>query len=184
MKKSILTALAVSIAVGGLGLSTTVSAKPRGGDMPGFEAFDTNADGVITQADIEAIGAAKFAESDTNGDGFLDADELKAKMMERGDGRRGGDGGERGHGRDGDKGPKDGQGNPELMQAQKSERMDLAIKHKIQRADTDGDGKLSMEEVRPPKAGKMFEHLDADENGEVTQEEWDAATQKRGKRHN
>jgi Ca2+-binding EF-hand superfamily protein len=180
MKKSILTALAVSIAVGGLGLSTTASAKPRGGDMPGFETFDTNADGVITQAEIEAIGAAKFAESDTNNDGFLDAGELKAKLMERSEGRRGGD---RGHGRDG-KGPKDGQGNPELMQAQKSERMDLAITHMIQRADTDGDGKLSMEEARPPKAGKMFERFDADENGEVTQAEWDAAIQRRGKHNN
>ena len=181
MKKSILTALAVSIAVGGLGLTTAASANQRGDKMPSFETFDTNADGVITQAEIEANAGAKFAESDTNGDGFLDADELKAKMMERGEGRRGGD---RGHGRDGDKGPKDGQGNPELMQAQKSERMDLAITHMMQRADTDGDGKLSMEEARPPKAGKMFEHFDADENGEVTQEEWDAAVQQRGKRHN
>jgi Ca2+-binding EF-hand superfamily protein len=180
MKKSVLTALAVSIAVGGLGLATMASAGQRGGKMPSFETFDTNGDGIITQAEIEMNGAVKFAESDTNGDGFLDADELKAQMMERGQGRRGGD---RGQGRDG-KGPKDGQGNPELMQAQKGERMDLAVTHMLQRADADGDGKLSMEESRPPKAGQMFERFDADGNGEVTQQEWDAAVGQRGNRNN
>lgn len=187
MKKSVLTALAVSIAVGGLGLSTMASANPRGGQMPSFETFDTDGDGVITQAEIEAKGAAKFAESDTNGDGFLDADELKAKIMERGEGRRGGNRSERGdHGRghDGNKGPRDGQGNPELMEAQKSERLDLAAEHMLERADADGDGKLSLEESRPPKAGQMFERVDADGDGEVTQEEWDAAISKRGNRNN
>ena len=180
MKKSVLTALAVSIAVGGLGLTTMASAKPRGDKMPSFEMFDTNGDGVITQAEIEASGAAKFAESDTNGDGFLDADELKAKMMERGEGRRGGD---RRQGQGG-KGPKDGQGNPELMQAQQGERMDLAVTHMLQRADADGDGKLSMDESRPPQAGQMFERFDADGNGEVTQAEWDAAVAQRGNPNN
>jgi len=181
MKKSVLSVLAVSVAVGGLGLSTMASAKPRGGNMPTFAAFDTNGDGVITQAEVDAIGTAKFAETDTNGDGFLDADEMKAQMLERGEGRRGGS---RGHGQDGAKGPKDGQGNPELMQAQQSERMDLAIKHKLQRADADGDGKLSMEETRSPKAGQMFERIDTDGNGQVTQEEWDVAIAKRGTRNN
>ena len=180
MKKSVFTALAVSIAVGGLGLTTMASANSRGGKMPSFETFDTNGDGVITQAEIEANGAAKFAESDTNGDGFLDADELKAQMMTRGEGRRGGD---RGHGQGGAKGSK-GQGNPELMQAQQGERMDLAVTHMLQRADADGDGKLSMEESRPPQAGKLFERFDADGNGEVTKEEWDAAIAQRGQRNN
>ena len=181
MKKSVLTALAVSIAVGGLGLSTMASASPRGGNMPSFADFDTDGDGIITQAEIDVVGTAKFAESDTNGDGFLDADELKAKMLAQRDGRRGGN---RGHGQDGAKGQKGDQGNPELMQAQQGERMDLAVKHMLQRADADGDGKLSMEEARPPKAGQMFERIDADGNGEVTQEEWDAAIAKRGNRNN
>ncbi len=179
MKKSVLTALAVSVAVGGLGLATMASANPRGGKMPSFETFDTNADNVITQAEIEANGAARFAQSDANGDGYLDAYELKAKMMEQRDGRRGG--GERGHGQDGGKA---GQGNPELMRAQQGERMDLAVKHLLQRADADGDGKLSMEESRPPQAGRLFERIDADGNGEVTQAEWDAAVAQRGNRNN
>lgn len=183
MKKGILTAMAVSIAVGGLGLSTIASANPRGGKMPGFERFDTNGDGVITQAEVEAIGAAKFAKSDTNGDGFLDAEELKARIMARGERRRGGD---RGRGSDCAKGPKGdrGLGNPELKQAQRAERIDLAVTHMLQRADADGDGMLSMDESRPPQAERMFDRVDADGNGEVTLEEWDAAKSRRGRRHN
>ncbi len=182
MKKSVLTALAVSIAVGGLGLSTMASAKSRGGNMPSFADFDTDGNGIITQAEIDAIGAAKFAESDTNGDGFLDTDELSAKMTDRGENRRGGG---RGHGGNGQKGQhggegQQGNGDPELMEAQRAERMELATTHMLQRADTDGDGKLSMDEVRPPKAGQMFERLDADDNGEVSQAEWDAAMSQRG----
>jgi Ca2+-binding EF-hand superfamily protein len=144
MKKITLTALAISIAVGGMGFLTAVMAKPgsmRGGQMPSFEMLDTNGDGVITQTEINAIGAGRFAESDANGDGYLDADELKAQM---------------------------------------GERMGLAIKHMIERADTNGDGKLSADEVKSPQAGKLFEHVDADGNGEITQEEWDAAKAKRG----
>ena len=173
MKKSVLTVLAVSIAVSGLGFSTMASAKSRGGNMPSFEEFDTNGDGIITQAEIDLIGVAKFAENDTNGDGYLDADELAARKMDRNENRRGG---ERGHG---SKGQND-QGNPELMEAQQQERVALAITHMIQRADTDGDGMLSMDEARPPKSGQMFERVDADNNGEVTKAEWDDAMSQRG----
>ena len=181
MKKSVLTALAVSIAVGGFGLTTMASAKPRGNKMPEFATFDTNGDGVITQAEVDAKGVAKFAEADTSGDEYLDADELKAQMMARGEGRRSGG---RGNDQDGSKAPKDGQGNAELREAQKAERMELAIKQLLERADADGDGKLSMEESHSPKAGKMFEHFDANDNGEVTKEEWDAAIAQRGNRNN
>ncbi|OUS07113.1 hypothetical protein A9Q96_07335 [Rhodobacterales bacterium 52_120_T64] len=186
MKKIVLTAVAVSIAAGSLGFSTTASAnqrgdRQRGHNMPSFADFDTNSDGIISQAEIDLIHTAKFAESDTNGDGFLDADELKAQMMDRDEGRRGGD---RGHRQDGAKGSNEEQGNPELMQAQHEERMDLAAKHMLERADADGDGVLSIEEARPPKAAQMFDRVDADGNGEITQEEWDAAVAKRGNRHN
>ncbi|MGE4611286.1 MAG: EF-hand domain-containing protein [Paracoccaceae bacterium] len=177
MKKITLTALAISIAVGGMGFSTAVMAKPgsmRGGQMPSFEMLDTNGDGVITQTEINAIGAGRFAESDANGDGYLDADELKAQMLAKGAERRAKRDGK------GDRGSKRDEGNTELRQTQMGERMDLAIKHMIERADTNGDGKLSADEVKSPQAGKLFEHVDVDGNGEITQEEWDAAKAKRG----
>jgi Ca2+-binding EF-hand superfamily protein len=182
MKKVTLTALAVSIAVSGMGFSSAASAKPRGGQqgpkMPSFEQLDTNGDGVITQAEIDAIGEVKFAESDTNGDGFLNAGELKAQMQARGEARREGRG-------DGEhKGANAGEVDTELKQSQMAERLDLSVKHMIERADENGDGKLSFDEARPPRSGKMFEHVDADENGQITLEEWEAAKAKRGNRNN
>lgn len=180
MKKFTLTALAVSVAIGGMGLSTAVTAMQRERQIPSFAELDTSGDGVLTQAEIAAIGAGKFTESDANGDGFLDAEELKAQMTARMQSRNG----DRGHGRDRAKGPMDGKGTLELHQAQQSERMTLAVKHMLQRADTDGDGQLSLEEARPPKAGDMFARLDADGNGEISLQEWEAAKAKRGNRNN
>jgi histidinol dehydrogenase len=71
----------------------------------------------------------------------------------------------------------------EQMQTQQRERMELAVTHILQRADTDGDGMLSMYEARPPQDDQMFEYFDTDGNGEVTQEEWDAAITRSGNRN-
>ena len=48
-----------------------------------FEAFDLNADGKITRAEIEAGREARFAASDANGDGKLSEAELRAAMQKR-----------------------------------------------------------------------------------------------------
>ncbi|MEO1919536.1 MAG: EF-hand domain-containing protein [Paracoccaceae bacterium] len=176
MKKVTLIALAVSIAVGGMGFSGAVMAKPRAGQhgpkAPSFEQLDTNGDGVITKAEIHAIGANRFAETDTSSNGFLSAEELKEQMQARGEIRR--------EGRD--KEPKGDEANTELRLVQMSERLDLAVKHMIERADSNGDGKLSFDEVRSPRGEKMFEHIDANSDGEITLEEWEAAKAKRGDR--
>ena len=189
MKKVTLTALTITVALGGLGVSSAVMASQRGQNMPSFENFDTNGDGVITQAEVEAHGAAKFAESDANGDGYLDAEELQAQLEARRSERRGpmGDKGPMGN-----KGPmgghtdadQDNSGFVEMMQRQFNERMEYAAAQMLQRMDTDGDGKVSAEEAQAPAAGRMFERVDADGNGEVTQEEWDALKNRRGRHNN
>lgn len=62
---------------------------PREGRGPAmlFERFDTDNDGSITKAEVEAAVAARFAEADANGDGQLSAEELaaaaEARRMER-----------------------------------------------------------------------------------------------------
>lgn len=48
-----------------------------------FAAIDTDKDGKITQAEIDAWRAADIKAADTDGDGFLSADELTAMHVKR-----------------------------------------------------------------------------------------------------
>lgn len=74
-----LIALSAAIALGGM---TVADAKGGHGGQkrPDFSALDTNGDGEITKAELEARGAARFAEADTDGNGALSKDELLARM--------------------------------------------------------------------------------------------------------
>lgn len=62
----------------------------RGGDRAAMliEEFDANGDGAISQEEIAAAQAARFAAADTNGDGALSVDELLAAQEERMQNRR------------------------------------------------------------------------------------------------
>ncbi len=44
-----------------------------------FAAMDTDGDGQITQAELDAHAAARFASADSDGDGFLTTDEMQAQ---------------------------------------------------------------------------------------------------------
>lgn len=57
--------------------------QPMRGPIFDFDAVDTNADGKITQEEMAAHAAARFATADTNGDGALSADELTAAAEAR-----------------------------------------------------------------------------------------------------
>lgn len=83
MKKLTLAALAVSTAT--LGIAGFAHAGPKwGGHDKMLEKLDTDGDGAITKAEVEAAKAAKFAEADANGDGSLTMAELEAfKEAER-----------------------------------------------------------------------------------------------------
>lgn len=48
-----------------------------------FATFDADADGAVTEAEIEAGALARFAEADTNGDGVLSVEELVAAAEAR-----------------------------------------------------------------------------------------------------
>ncbi len=61
---------------------------PRGGRGMGAEMRDIRNGGVVTKADFIAKGMARFDRLDTNKDGFVTADEMKAaRQMMRGQGR-------------------------------------------------------------------------------------------------
>ncbi|MEM1386144.1 MAG: EF-hand domain-containing protein [Pseudomonadota bacterium] len=67
---------------------TAIAAQERGPDRLGgpgavMERFDTDGDGVVTRAEVDAAQAARFAEADLNGDGALSLDELIAAQEAR-----------------------------------------------------------------------------------------------------
>ncbi len=216
MKKSLTTALVITLA--GMGVAGAASAGQHRIKLPSFEELDTNGDGSITRAELDAKHAAKFAENDLNGDGFLDAtellqaakdrpakgprakdrpmpgagnaDDMVAKIMENGDtdgdGQISKDEAKGPLARNFDKADSNGDGfiDADELKAGLAKRAEERGPRKspgeriamlIERADTDGDGKLSLEEAKPRNDGKLFERMDADGDGAVTKEEWDTA---------
>ena len=93
------TAIAIATMIGAIVLarhgSAQQPAQPGQGGTPNplLQAFDTDRDGTLSAAEIDAA-AAKLRERDANKDGKLTADELP-----RGQGGRGGLGRRRGRGR-------------------------------------------------------------------------------------
>ena len=130
-----------------LGSVSMVNAKQRGDKGPRvtFEQLDTDGDGFITKADMTAAHAARFAQNDTDGDGFLSAEELAARKGKIG------------------KGHKDGEGHSDRKKA----RM-------MRFLDENGDGKVAMSEMPTDRTDRMFAKLDADEDGKVSKEEFEA----------
>lgn len=81
MKNLSLIALAAAIAAG---LFVTDAAEARGGgERASFETLDTDGDGMITQAELDAQREARFAALDTNGDGQVTLDEFTASAQIR-----------------------------------------------------------------------------------------------------
>ncbi|MDA7426383.1 EF-hand domain-containing protein [Thalassococcus lentus] len=142
MKKAYLMTGTLIVAMGAASLAMAHGGKERGGErgqMRGaamFEAMDTNGDGKLTQAEIDAYKAKRFSEADADGDGFLSPEEMAAQGEKKNDERR----------------------------AKRATRM-------IERLDANEDGKLSAEELDARGPGNLIEKADKDGDGAVTLEE-------------
>ena len=146
MNRRVLAAMAALVATA----ATPALAQPMGG---GMMMRDPYGDATIPRKDAEAQAAANFAAMDTNHDGVLSLDELRAARPARpprgaGDGPPGGPG-------------NGGGGDPGM------ERMARAM-------DANGDGKVLRDEF---VAGTMhrFDLMDADHDGQLTKAERQAA---------
>ncbi|PCJ10568.1 MAG: calcium-binding protein [Rhodobacteraceae bacterium] len=78
----------IAVIVGSASLITAGAVLAKGG--PGrhgmnmsFEEIDADGNGEITQAEMEMMKAARFAAADTDGDGALSLDELKAQGLKK-----------------------------------------------------------------------------------------------------
>ena len=72
----------------------------------------------------------------------------------------------------------DGQLDVEELTAAAERARGQMIERLMERKDANGDGMLSMEEMQPQDPGRFFGRADTDGNGEISQEEWDAAKEK------
>jgi len=78
----------IAVIVGTAGIIAAGAVLAKGGPGgPGmrmsFEEIDADGNGEVTQAEMDAIKAARFATADTNGDGALSLEELSAQAAER-----------------------------------------------------------------------------------------------------
>lgn len=146
-------------AMAAAGVSTAAMARPEGPRpphhaFPDFAELDTDGNGSVTMEELRARRVAEVEGLDANGDGLISAEELA---------------------------------NAEI--ARMTERANDRAAKMVERMDTNGDGLLSAAELAVPAGGPgehFFERIDADGDGAITQAEVDAAHEKmreRGPRH-
>jgi EF hand len=172
----------------------------------GIFQSDSNSDGVLTRAEFDAGRAANFARLDGDNNGQLTREEMRAERGEH----RGRRGGHRGGGmhqlasadanNDGNITREEFLARPNQMferlddnsdgvisaneRPQRGERGERGGEQRAERPDrpnpdTNGDGAFSPAEYTAMGAG-MFERLDANDDGRVTQEEARAGRRHRG----
>lgn len=154
-------ALAGLIALGG---AAAHAKSPEHAD--GFVQIDTNADGQISQEELNEMAKLRFARMDADGDGFLTATEMHshkgkggdkrdAKMLKRCDANG------------------DGTLDESELQKAADARGMKGVERRMTRMDADKDGKLSLAEMTSSRGiGKMFARLDKDANGTLSAEEF------------
>lgn len=150
--------LAASAAV----LVAAVAAAAPGGMGHGFGKLDTNSDGSITRAEVDAQAATRFATIDANRDGFV----TEAEMKTHHDAMRA-QWAEKAKDRVAKAGPR-AEKRAERLE-KRADRMEKRGNH-FARRDANSDGRISLAEFQAGGA-KMIERFDADKNGVVTQEE-------------
>ena len=146
--------LTLSIVLTSVGFAEARSGeRTRGFD---FSQVDTNGDGLVTQDEIDAMGAARIAEIDADGDGRVTAEDLAAVAAARVENAS------------------------EQMAARAAER----TTRMIERLDTDGDGALTQAELeegfqrRGSDRGNMIERLDTDGDSAISKAEFEAAKER------
>lgn len=105
-----------------------------------------------------------FEELDADGDGKITPEEMAGHMQARFDGA-------------------DSDGDGALSRDELIARMANYADHMIERHDANADGKLSIDEMRADRQGKMFKRLDTDGDGAISAEEFAKMREMRGRHH-
>jgi Ca2+-binding EF-hand superfamily protein len=201
MRKILLAAAGLAALAGAAGLALAQDNDGRERGAHGIFQSDSNSDGVLTRQEFDVGRVASFARLDADNNGQLTREEMRAERGER----RGGRGGHRGGGMhsltradansDGNITRDEFLARPTQMfdrldanddgvistaeRPQRPERGERTRGERTQRSDrpnpdADGNGSFSQAEFTAMGAG-LFERLDANDDGRVTQEEAQAA---------
>lgn len=158
-KRSLIAALILVPAIGFAADNTAGAKGPRTAGH--FSKADADGNGTLSRAEADKSMprlARQFDQIDTNKDGQLSRDEMKAWKKTHKHAHK--------------------KGNKADRQARAAER----FKH----ADTNGDGKISRAEAEKnaPRLAKRFDAIDADKDGQLTQDELRAYREaKRSREH-
>ena len=150
MKKLMCASLAaLALAAPALGFAQDAPMAP--GAM--FDTLDADKDGNVTQAEADAAQAARFAKADTNSDGKLDQTELlaQAEAMQA-------------------------EHMAAMMERMKTE-LPKRIAHMMIDLDANSDGFITIDEMGDKGMGRMFDHLDTNSDGSISQAEADTMRQ-------
>jgi Ca2+-binding EF-hand superfamily protein len=165
-------AIALSLTV-----SATVAAAPDWGKGLA-KKFDVNQDGSITRAEVLQVSSEKFASADTDGDGFLSADEMSTahkQQMQQMAAKRFAEM------------DTDGNGSLSLEEFQAG-KPPAGRKHggraeqKFSRLDRDGDGLVSAAELRR-RFLRIFKRLDSNGDDVISAEEMSQKPARHSKPH-
>lgn len=201
MRKILLVAAgAAALATAACGFAQAQSGSNTSAARHGIFQSDSNSDGVLTRGEFDAGRATQFARLDADNNGQLTREEMRADRGARGEhrgrrGHRGGPGGPGGfEGADANNDGNitrdeflarpiamferlDANSNGVIEASERPQRPERGAQNgeRRQRADrpnhvTDGNGTFSRAEFTAMGAG-MFERLDANSDGRVTQDE-------------
>ena len=86
MNKIWITTAAIALGLVVTAAMPTAASADRG-ERPSFTELDTDGNGELTLAELQAHGAERFAEADADGDGLLSSDEMVAAAEGRSEAR-------------------------------------------------------------------------------------------------